>query len=435
MDNVRTWIKPGRYLEKYFSEVLRAHGINGTKLAKEYASMYEPKKVFFATTEDEIQAVYERGPASCMSSATYRRDNGWGYPSKGLWPDDYHACRTYAAGDLQIAYLLDSDENPKSKVIARAVVWPEKKTHSRCYGDEVRLKTMLMQQGYTFKSPVGAKLLRKPHKRRFIVPYIDQGNRSGQGALAIKDMKTHLLIVRQEVGTYPANATSGLSGGRYMPDGSQDDGTGECSHCGEERNTIRVYSGGASGDYQHWCDGCIEEYGAFMCGLDNRYYDAAHMSQVIMADGYIWSERAFWQNGFVCPGNGQRYHTRNRVAVRTNDVGKSAYYSQDWACENAFRCQYTGDMYLPSEKVILADGQVWSRQAVRHAGFECTGCGKTHSTYSKVVDGTICLDCARAMEPAKKAKKAKKPAVTVDIEADGAIDALIASLSNPEEHP
>src|ERR1035437_4262652 len=72
MDNVRTWIKPGRYLEKYFSEVLRAHGINGTKLAKEYASLYEPKKVFFAATEDEIQGVYERGPASCMSSAKYR---------------------------------------------------------------------------------------------------------------------------------------------------------------------------------------------------------------------------------------------------------------------------------------------------------------------------------------------------------------------------
>lgn len=435
MDNIRTWIKPGRYLEKYFSEILQAYGVNGTKLAKEYASHYEPKKVFFATTEDEIQSVYERGPSSCMSSAAYRRDNGWGYPSKGLWPDDYHACRTYAAGDLQIAYLLTDDDKPTSKVIARSVVWPAHKTHSRCYGDEIRLKTMLMQQGYTFKSPVGAKLLRKPFKKQFIVPYIDQGDRSGQGALAIKDMKDHLMIVRQETGTYPANATSGLSGGRYQADGSQDDGSDICSYCENELNTLRVYSGGATGDYRHWCNDCIAEH-AFMCQLDNRYYDIERMAQVILADGTVWSDRAFRQNGFVCPGNGQRYNARVRVPVRIDDKGKSTNYSQDWVLANTFVCQYTGDRYISSQKVVMADGAFWSKQAVRHAGFECTACHKTHSTYNKADGKTICLDCAKALEPAKQAKRARKTPVTVtDTAADEAIDMLIASLSNPEEHP
>jgi hypothetical protein len=435
MDNIRTWIKPGRYLEKYFSEILSTYGVRGSKLAKEYASSYEPKKVFFAATEDEIQSVYERGPASCMSSAAYRRDNGWGYPNKGLWPDDYHACRTYAAGDLQIAYLLTDDDNPKSKVIARSVVWPAHKTHSRCYGDEVRLKTMLMQQGYTFKAPAGAKLLRKPFKKQFIVPYIDQGDRSGQGALAIKDMKTHLMIVRQEVGTYPANATSGLSGGRYMPDGSQDDGSGTCSRCEEEHPTMRVYSGGASGDYQHWCDDCIEER-AFMCALDRRYYDNERMPRVVLADGAIWSDRAFRQNGFTCPGNGKRYPHQARVPVRIDDNGKLTYYSQNWALANTFVCQYTGDRYIPSQKVVMADGAFWSKQAVRHAGFECTTCHKTHSAYNKAVGQTICLECARAAEPAKPAKRTRKaPATVTDAAADEAIDMLIASLSTPEEHP
>jgi hypothetical protein len=293
---------------------------------------------------------------------------------------------------------------------------------------------MLMQQGYTFQGPVGAKLLRKPFKKQFIVPYVDQGDRSGQGALAIKDMKDHLLIVRQATGTYPANSTSGLSGGRYMADGSQDDGAGICTLCEEEQNTMRVYSGGASGDYQHWCDECISEH-AFMCALDSRYYDIERMSRVNLANGEVWSEHAFQQNGFVCPGNRQRYHTRFRIAVRINDVGKSQYYSSDWATENAFRCQYTGDMYLPSEKVVMADGALWSKQAVRHAGFVCTGCGKTHSAYNKTEGTTLCLACTALRAPVKPAKKAKKPTRTIDIEADGAIDALIASLSNPEEHP
>lgn len=433
MDGLHTRIKPGRYLEK-FKDVAYKYGIDLLVYIKRFESLHSKKTVFFAKTADEIEAVYRRGPESCMSSDSYRRKQGWGWPEPGKWPLDQHACRVYAAGDLQVAYLLEDDEKPKSKVIARSLVWPEKKTHSRCYGDEVRLKLLLGAAGYTFRPPVGAKLTRVPVNRQFLVPYIDQGDRTGQGALAIKDCKTHLQIVVQATGTYPANATSGLSGGRYMADGSMDDGQGLCAHCEEEHETQRVYMGNAPGDYQHWCQECIEDNGdIFTCAGSGALFHPPCLP-VIMYNEETWSHAYFSRHGFQCQGNGKNYPTLHKRIVKYDSSGRIAYWSAEYCEGRTFRCSYTGDLYTNDQKVDMANGGVWSRHAVHHAGFVCTECHSTHPAYnSHESAGKLCLVCAAKLVTAPEKRKKAKTVTATPTNPNEAIDALVASLRNPEE--
>jgi hypothetical protein len=433
MDNIHTRVKPGRYLEQ-FREVAEKYGIDLRLYAKQFEQRYSVKTLFFAATEDEIQDVYECGPASCMSSEAYRKKHGWGYPGPGGWPEGKHACRAYAAGDLQVAYLREDDARPKSKIIARALVWPEKKTHSRCYGDETRIKLMLGAAGYTFGPPIGAKLLRFPFKRQFIVPYIDQGFQSGQGSLAIKDMKTHLMIVTQTPGTYPANATSGLSGGRYMADGSLDDGAGVCSVCEEEHDTVRVYTGGAPGDYAHWCHDCIDDNGGiYQCATNGRYY-TEDVPRVVMYNGETWANVQFIRNGFTCLGNGQHYPLSQRCTVKLTPQGKSAFWSRDYVQDHAFRCDYTGDCYALDQKVEMKNGCHWSKQAVAHAGFTCTDCGGVFSVHEASKPGEhICGACAaKKVPPGPPGPRRKLKESNTD--PDAAMEAIIAALTPNEEH-
>ena len=89
-----------------------------------------------------------------------------------------------------------------------------------------------------------------------MLPYIDAGDRSGTGALAVVDKKTHLLLTRMEPGTYPANTTSGLSGRKIGMDGRPiEDVVEHCRHCNEHIDDCgdlwRVYRSGNNTDYQH----------------------------------------------------------------------------------------------------------------------------------------------------------------------------------------
>ena len=97
---------------------------------------------------------------------------------------DYYAERNpagqYGAGDLAIAYL----ENEDGYVIARTLVWPDKKIYARIYGDEdENLAIALASQGYLYDSLgfTGARLLKEWGEGEFedeycegwLCPYLD----------------------------------------------------------------------------------------------------------------------------------------------------------------------------------------------------------------------------------------------------------------------
>ena len=164
MDNRKTRVKVGRYLEQ-FTSVMERYGVSPKEIADYFKSQFEPRKLLIADTEDMVQWVYEHGPHSCMSGRTYRIKHGWGWLTPGEWPNDVHASRVYINGDLVVGYLTESDK-PKGKVMARSVLWPAKKTYSRCYGDEYRMQSTLGANGYTHAAPLGAKLQRLPIPKR-----------------------------------------------------------------------------------------------------------------------------------------------------------------------------------------------------------------------------------------------------------------------------
>lgn len=395
MDNIQTQIKPGRYLEKYF----------GGKIAPEwdidiqynvgmFINLYEPKPLHFANTEDEIQDIYEHGPRSCMSSEAYRARQGWGWNGEdGAWPLDTHACRVYAAGDLQLAYLLQDDNDPMSDIIARALVWPARKTHSRCYGNDSRMQASLTSAGYYSAAPLGAKLLRIPIEDtyKFVCPYIDAGPKSGQGSLAVEDKVDHLVICEpRRVGVYRAGNTSGASSGKMDAYGREiNQADQHCDRCADDGvETKPVYSDGSC-NYMRWCVECRDDGRTFFCAHDDRYYNVDYVDSVEMACGDYWSQKAFNSVGFVCQGSGLRYPRSERVPMADDTLWSIEYYRK-----NGFCCTNSGQHYPITERVVMASGDAISKTSFATNGYVCPECGKNKYISDRHPTLLICYACA-----------------------------------------
>jgi hypothetical protein len=406
MDNIQTQIKPGRYLEKYFADTLKYYGENIKRLAQEYERDHKPRKVHFAATPDDIQWVYETGPDSCMSSQRYREAHGYGYPTPGRWPNDTHACRMYAAGDLQVAYITDDDE-PKGQVFARALVWPEKMTHSRCYGrNEMVMRENLLRLGYKAGAPHGAKLVRMPVEdtKLFVVPYVDIGQATGEGSMAVLDKKDHLILTPYVQGSYPANNTSGLCGMRLGRDlRPLMSSVTECQVCDTHTDDcgdlVPVYRNSSGGDYSMWCQMCLEAEGfddednaagAFECHYDGRWYSRRHVRQHKMFDGAIWSDRAFRANGFTCAATNVKYPVHHRVRMYDGALWCISHFEQ-----NGFTCSWSGDHYPNNMKIQLVRDRAMSAQAFAIHGFTCAYCGQNESR-ANMSGGVKCVVCFNA---------------------------------------
>ncbi len=402
MDNIQTQIKPGKYLAMFQAELNEARRSLKT-LETMFRNIYEPRTIHWAKTADEIQWVYETGPDSCMAGRDYRYDNGYGWPHKGEWPLGMHACRTYATehGDLAVAYLTKGDKPaPHGKVQARALVFVPKKTYSRIYGEVAALKHQLESQGFKPAAPVGARIARHPvgegNGMKFVAPYIDAGHSSGQGSLALKDMKTHLLITTKGDydGYYSCGNTSGLSGPINGGEAFLDAQVEHCQNCSEHIEEVgdleRVYMNGST-DRVLWCQGCMDEY-AFYCSRMERYFHAEYVEQVEMANGDTWSNLAVRQYGFRCAGTGE-YHPRNERVT----MADGATWSSDYFDEHGFTCQYSGDHYPNEQRVEMADGSVFSHDMFRRYGFHCPTCERNlprvMRVNSELPNRMICIAC------------------------------------------
>ena len=189
MRDIQVMIKPGKYLQRYFSEILTEKEIlfysewqaTGTR-----KSSYQSCEVKFAATAEEIEFVYLNGPSSCMSCPI--KDFGTDYRLPA------HPTTVYAAGDLQIAYMEFPENHSKSgRICARALVWPDKKVYSRVYpttnmyvrdGFTSEDESIAARQAFTLKlralgyeegSLQGAKLLKiKIRSDKYLMPYLDK---------------------------------------------------------------------------------------------------------------------------------------------------------------------------------------------------------------------------------------------------------------------
>ena len=155
-----TVMKPGRYLLRYFGDVLTEYDIKAW--AQKQIGDSGDAAVYFAKTADEIVWAYENSPRSCMKMNRDER-----YIAEGL-DEDTHPVRAYAHPEnhLAVAFIMGdktakpdygSDYNGDyyPPVAARTVVNMEKQCYYRLYGRngmESALESALNDLGYVYRA-------------------------------------------------------------------------------------------------------------------------------------------------------------------------------------------------------------------------------------------------------------------------------------------
>ena len=323
--DVQTPMKVGRYLERYFSAQLNQFVIRD--LAAIFASKYEDNKLQYASEQEDLEEIFTEGPTSCMSKPASE------YKTGGV-----HPVRMYAAGDLQLAYL-----RRQGRVVARAIVWPERKLYNTPYGDSARLKDLLHKEGFKPGAPIGARLLRqkflqgKGPQYTFISPHVDNSS------LVIDNGE--FLIVGDP------NARKDADRGLATPGGT---GHSEvcgfvCVHCKKDsfsqRQIVTVIDNTGNG-HDALCKECSKTE-AVECG---------HTGSLIYK------------------GNAVKVGT---VWIWSREVHKAT-----------FRCAGSGELALLRDMVRMPDGQMWSKQYAKTNSRVCK-CGAAVAK-SDACDGGEC---------------------------------------------
>ena len=203
----RVSMKPGRYLKRFWPTLTPPIL---SSLTAAYDAAVGNLDVKFASTPDEIQDVYERGPHSCMQE----------HPEiAGL----------YGAGDLAVAYIEHGG------ITARVLCWPDRKIYGRAYGDVDRIERALQLRGFTRARQShwdGARIIRRAYDGIIWCPYLDEFN--------VKDNGEFLIV-----------GDGSSPGTNCMLNGF------ECEHCGE------MFLGDPE-DTE--CEGCSHQRSCTDCG-------------------------------------------------------------------------------------------------------------------------------------------------------------------------
>lgn len=245
VQNRKVRMTVARYLDKY----ARLHNGDPALSAKQIAryvaqvKAHADQQLKIARTGAEIVKVYLNGPSSCMSHVVDDYETG------GL-----HPVLAYGDSDLAVAYLGDPDEG----ISARSIVWPEKKTYIRIYGDST-LEHVLQDHGYTHGSLAGATFPAIPVKGgHYLFPYIDTVQRDHGMTADLITKADGRLYFRLKVsgGQYDAKVTEGTA----QPAEAQYN----CENCSDaiSESEHEDNNGLCSGCYQdHWaCARCGEDY-------------------------------------------------------------------------------------------------------------------------------------------------------------------------------
>jgi hypothetical protein len=158
----------GSYITRFYKHL---SSDDVTALVGRIQAKHRTIVIKFAKTAEEISDVYIRchrwaSVQSCMTG-----DGRW----RSVERDGFHPVDAYGDSDLQLAYIEKDDQ-----IIARSIVWPEKKIHSRVYGQFEKLQPLFKELGYTSGSLEGAKLRKIPvpsmnnrDREVYVCPYLD----------------------------------------------------------------------------------------------------------------------------------------------------------------------------------------------------------------------------------------------------------------------
>jgi hypothetical protein len=241
-------IKVGKYLTKYYNDVLTSEQIRA------FANGMKGFALKWATDAEEFRYVYEYGPNSCMSGSDF--DDIYG---------DYRPTDVYDTGEFKLAYI----EVEHRTILARGFVHEPTKRWVRVYGDEAdSLADQLNEMGYTKASSwAGAKLKYiVDDEGQIILPYID-GDARGV------TMRNGQWVIVENGCDYYCDFTSGVA--------SREDQS-ECQDCGDHHHNDDMYYS----DYhdRHIGPCCIENYREAYHRSGRQYTSYIHEDECIYCE-------------------------------------------------------------------------------------------------------------------------------------------------------
>lgn len=314
--NIRTPIKPGKYLQKFFADLLTQEEIH--ELGLEWSNHFALRKLTITQDADEIERVYRgRHNGSCM------------YFGSGDYAGSEHPARAYAGPDLGIAYI--GEENNAD---ARCLVWPEKKIYyPKWYGDGPRLEAALEAQGYKVGDEDdfnGARMQRIEYGDGFVVPYVDVCEYARDDG--------RYLILGDSMDVYLRN-TSGISF--------------EAHHCARCGDAVSEYGVTTVNDGESVCDHCLSKH-YFFCEGYEEYFPEGDRADT--PEGTSYSYQYVRNHGFFfyCPETDLYYPEASYDEVTLVEGGTCV---STHAEDNGFYCEYHEEWSLEVDnKLTLSDG-------------------------------------------------------------------------------
>ena len=302
-----------------------------------HAENYAEFKLCFAESAEDIIAVYMRGADESGISSCMTHDS-----------DDYrssvHPLTPYGDSDLSLAYLVRD-----KKVIARCMVWQERKIYSRLYGDGSKMADALKVAGFVDGSFEGARIRRIADfdTGRLVLPYLDSVRR-------VKKLDSDWLLVSSQ-GDILADRTDGLESGFC------------CSGCGDETDED---------------------------DLASVYFSSSRSVE--------WCER--------CRDGSATYCENQEIYVRNdNVVTVDGEATPDWCLDDANLCEWSGEYTTESVETVRVlqqwrggrefDTQSWSQGAIDRHGFKCRIDGNFYTDSCLVLDDWSDLPRSRFTYP------------------------------------
>lgn len=312
----QTMIRPGRYLERFYSET-------DADTRAQWIAECSIDHLALSVTNDpaEIERVYSTGsPTSCMA-----------HPASN-YAGHCHPVRAYGGphSDLALAYLGSIDDG----ITARAIVWPERKEAGRIYGDVARMKAVLRAHDYacvygsgSFAEGARITAIKDRNGNGYVMPYVD-----GIGTCELTSDGRSFILGEGDVDCQTTDGvtdscafTCDQCNGRYASD---DDyaGNGRCNDCASNDVTCDRCDGTFNPDDESmtelqdgssFCESCASRM-TVTCAIDDC--------------DETWIEREEF----------------TRAEIRTRDRDETASLCRDCA-SNHHRCEDCGDTWISDD--------------------------------------------------------------------------------------
>jgi hypothetical protein len=265
----QTAVRPGKYLTQYFSEYLDKATID------RFCGLVSSNghQVIYTNDPDAIEQVYiAEGFGSCMRH-TAESFNGICHPVRA-YGGPYSSLALAYVGDLSRKYI-----------VARTIVWPDKKLWNRIFGHYDLLAPLLEADGYSQGSMRGATIAAlTDDDRTYTVPYVDNVSRG-----SLSRNKRSIILGS---GPIALDTTDGLSAA--YEEEEEEDPLYTCSRCDYQSDRSSHFEGDL-------CTACDESM--YTCDECDRRFHSDDESLTESGDRYL-CDRCYSRSSTECDRDG-----------------------------------------------------------------------------------------------------------------------------------